>query len=74
MAEGETSNSESVVNEVEGFRFEGGMLKEVFDRLNPDTEGVCHLQPLQMRRTVYLLTNASDIIQTAALKIDKKKK
>ena len=71
MAEGETSNSESVVNEVEGFRFEGGMLKEVFDRLNPDTEGVCHLQPLQMRGTVYFLANASDIIQKAALQVDK---
>ena len=71
MAEGETSNSESVVNEVEGFRFEGGMLKEVFDRLNPDTDGVCHLQPLQMRGTVYFLANASDIIQKAALQVDK---
>lgn len=71
MAEGETSNSESVVNEVEGFRFEGGMLKEVFDRLNPNTEGVCHLQPLQMRGTVYFLANASDIIQKAALQVDK---
>ena len=71
MAEGETSNSESVVNEIEGFRFEDGMLREVFDRLSPDTEGVCHLQPLQMRGTVYFLANASDIVQKADLQVAK---
>lgn len=67
MAEGEASDAECRVNEVQGFRFEDGVLAEVFDRLNPDAEGVCHLQPLQMRGTVYFLANASDIIRKASL-------
>jgi len=69
MAEGETSDAECRVNEVEGFRFEEGVLEEIFDRLNPDSEGTCHLQPLQMRGTVYFLANAGEIIRKAALQV-----
>lgn len=70
MLEGETSGVESVVNEVAGFRFEEGVLKEVFEKLVPDGEGTCHLRPLQMRGTVYFLANASDIIRKAALQVE----
>lgn len=71
MAEGETSDAESRVNEVQGFRFEEGILEEIFDRLNPDADGTCHLQPLQMRGTVYFLANAADIIREASLQAGK---
>lgn len=71
MAEGETYDAESRVNEVQGFRFEEGILEEIFDRLNSDADGTCHLQPLQMRGTVYFLANAADIIRKASLQAGK---
>lgn len=71
MSDGQASNAESAVNEVQGFRFEEGILEEIFDRLNPNNEGICRLQPLQMRGTVYFLANATDIIQKYSLQAGK---
>lgn len=71
MSDGQASNAESAVNEVQGFRFEEGILEEIFDRLNPNNEGICRLQPLQMRGTVYFLANAADIIQKYSLQAGK---
>lgn len=71
MAEGQASDTESAVNEVQGFRFEEGVLEEVFDRLRPDSEGICRIQPLQMRGSVYFLVNAGGIIGKAGLQTGK---
>ena len=39
MTEGEISDAENQINEVSGFRFEGGILREVFTSMTPDVSG-----------------------------------
>lgn len=63
----ENGNDPIVLNDVNGFRFEEGILKEIFPAIQPDQEGNCQLAPSQMRGTIYFLTNANAIIENIEL-------
>lgn len=63
MTEGEVSDTESQINEVTGFRFDGGVLKEVFTSMNPDVSGFLQFEPSEMKGTVYFLANASTVLR-----------
>ncbi len=70
MMEGEASDTECQVYEVAGFRFEDGMLKEIFDSLTPTAEGIYQLRPEEKKGTVYFLANAASVIQNASFRIE----
>lgn len=63
MVTGETDDNECIINELEGFRFEDGLLKERFTNLQPDKSGSLNLQPEQMHGTLYFIANAASVIQ-----------
>ena len=69
MTEGEVSDAECRINEVVCFRFEDGVLQEIFDSLTPDTEGFYLLKPAEIKGTLYFLANAAEIVRTAGFQI-----
>ena len=50
------------VENVSAYRFDGGMLTEVFDTLEPGADGVVSLKPSAMRGNVYFMVNAGNIV------------
>ena len=69
MSEGEVSDVESQINEVIGFRFEDGMLKEVFNSMKPDVSGILQFKPSEAKGAVYFLVNASGIIRNVDFQV-----
>lgn len=69
MMEGEASDAECQVNEVTGFRFEDGVLKEIFDTLTSNAGGLYQLRPAEKKGTVYFLANAVPIIRHADFQV-----
>lgn len=69
MTEGEVSDAECRINEVVCFRFEDGVLQEIFDSLTPDATGVCHFQPKKTEGTFYFLANAADLVRAAGFQV-----
>lgn len=63
MAEGENSDTENQINEVTGFRFVEGVLKEVFASMSPDVAGFLQFKPSEAKGTVYFLVNAASAIR-----------
>ena len=63
MLDGETSDAESQVNTLRGYRFEDGALCEVFESLPTDGEGICHIRPSRMEGEVYFLANAAKALE-----------
>lgn len=58
-----TSGSETdAVENVSAYRFDGGMLTEVFDTLEPGTDGVVSLKPSAMSGNVYFMINAGNLV------------
>ena len=58
-----TSDAESdAVENVSAYRFDGGMLAEVFDKLEPGTDGVVSLKPSAMSGNVYFMINAGNLV------------
>lgn len=70
MSSGTAIPNEFQLNDVVGFRFENGVLKEQFSQLVPDENGMLNLQPTQMSGILYILANASSAIQNAGLKAE----
>ena len=69
MSEGEVSDVETQINEVIGYRFEDGMLKEVFSSMKPDASGILQFKPSETKGTVYFLVNASGIIRNVDFQV-----
>ena len=69
MTEGEISDAENQINEVSGFRFEGGILREVFTSMTPDVSGFLQFKPSEVKGTVYFLANAATVLQNRNLQI-----
>lgn len=69
MTEGEISDAENQINEVSGFRFEGGILREVFTSMTPDVSGFLQFKPSEVKGTVYFLANAATVVQNRNLQI-----
>ena len=65
MSTGETTDSEYQINEIEGFLFENGILKEKLTNLILGENGMLSLQPNQMYGDVYLIANASRAISNS---------
>lgn len=61
MMEGTASDAESRVNTLSGYRFENGVLDEVFSGLTVDDDGICRFYPSRADGRVYFLANASDV-------------
>lgn len=58
-----TSGSETdAVENVSAYRFDGGILAEVFDTLEPGTDGVVSLKPSAMSGNVYFMINAGNLV------------
>ena len=58
-----TSAAETdVVENVSAYRFDGGMLTEVFDTLEPGADGVVSLKPSVMSGNVYFMINAGNLV------------
>ena len=58
-----TSGSETdAVENVSAYRFDGGILTEVFDTLEPGTDGVVSLKPSAMSGNVYFMINAGNLV------------
>ena len=49
------------VKSLKGFRFENGMLKEVFASLRVDEKGQCSFRPLDKKGEVYFLANGESV-------------
>lgn len=60
MANSNELEAETRIQHLQGFRFEDEILTEVFGQLAVDEEGICYLQPAQMRGNVYFLANATE--------------
>lgn len=69
MTEGEISDAENQINEVSGFRFKGGILREVFTSMTPDVSGFLQFKPSEVKGTVYFLANAATVVQNRNLQI-----
>ena len=50
------------VENVSAYRFDGGILKEVFDTLETGTDGVVSLKPSAMSGNVYFMVNAGEVL------------
>lgn len=61
MTEGNASDEESKLNTLQGYRFDDGVLSEVFQDLKVDADGVCRFRPMRLSGEVYFWANASDV-------------
>ena len=58
-----TSAAETdAVENVSAYRFDGGILTEVFETLEPGTDGVVSLKPSAMSGNVYFMINAGNLV------------
>ena len=58
-----TSAAETdAVENVSAYRFDGGILTEVFEKLEPGTDGVVSLKPSAMSGNVYFMINAGNLV------------
>lgn len=60
IADSNELEAETRIQHLQGFRFEDEILTEVFEQLTVDEEGICYLQPAQMRGNVYFYANATE--------------
>lgn len=59
---GTSAEETDAVENVSAYRFDDGILKEVFDTLEPGTDGIVSLKPSVMSGNVYFLVNAGEVL------------
>ena len=59
---GTSAEETDAVENVSAYRFDDGMLAEVFDKLEPGTDGVVSLKPSAMSGNVYFMINAGNLV------------
>ena len=59
---GTSAEETDAVENVSAYRFDDGILKEVFDTLEPGTDGIVSLKPSVMSGNVYFMVNAGEVL------------
>ena len=67
---GTSAEETDAVENVSAYRFDDGILKEVFDVLEPGTDGIVSLKPSVMSGNVYFMVNAGDVLAARNFEID----
>lgn len=57
-----TAEETDAVENVSAYRFDDGILKEVFDVLEPGTDGIVSFKPSVMSGNVYFMVNAGEVL------------
>ena len=66
---GTSAEETDAVENVSAYRFDDGILKEVFDTLEPGTDGIVSLKPSAMSGNVYFMINSGNLVSGRGFEI-----